>query len=157
MKILTAAAIALLLLAGCSSTKTVYYYKPFHGVNPDKNPQMAEAHCDMLVAGYRGQLLSGTRPATRNTKPTNTYQAYDYSAKCKQGFGGYNCKGTASPSASSQMAQSGAYAGAAIGDAFANSMAQVQWNNEIASASSKFKDQCMTSEGYWKDSVEVPR
>ena len=157
MKILSAAAIALLLLAGCSSTKTVYYYKPFAGVKPDKNPQMAEAHCDMAVAGYRAQLLSGTAPKTRKTTPTNTYQTYDYSAKCKQGIGGYNCKGTASPSMGSQMAQSGANIGANIGDAIANSMAQAQWQNEIASASAKFKDQCMISEGYWKDSIEVPR
>ena len=157
MKLIFALLLGLATLAGCSSTKTVHYYKPFAGVTPKKNSVMAEAHCDMLVAGYRSQLMSGTQPTIRNTKPTNTYQAYDYSAKCKQGFGGYNCKGTATPSASSQMAQSGAYAGAQIGDAIANSMARAQWQNQITSASEDFKDKCMMSEGYWKDSVEVPR
>lgn len=160
MKILSVPAILLVsitILTGCSSTKTVHYYKPFAGVTPKKNSVMAEAHCDMLVAGYRAQLLSGTQPTKRNTKPKNSYQAYDYSAKCKQGFGGYNCEGTATPSAGSQMAQAGANIGANIGDAIANSMAQAQWQNQITSASEDFKDKCMMSEGYWKDSVEVPR
>ena len=111
----------------------------------------------MAVAGYRAQLLSGTAPRIRKTTPANTYQTYDYSAKCKQGIGGYNCQGTASPSAASQMAQSGANIGANIGDAIANSMAKAQWQSEIDSASSTFKDQCMISEGYRKVSVEVPR
>ena len=157
MKLTSALLFSLAILAGCSSTKTVHYYKPFSGVTPEKNRHMAEAHCDMLVAGYRAQLLSGTQPTKRNTQPTSTYQTYDYSAKCKQGIGGYNCKGTASPSMSSQMAQSGANIGANIGDAIANSMAQAQWRSGIDNASEDFKDKCMLSEGYWKDSVEVPR